>query len=175
MQTFTLGDDLIFLFLQKLKERKIINGWEKYFRELRREQNTGRAILVFYVGQEGDKVILPGPEVVKLLKEKLKQDSSLLELSVANIQTAVCQSNCSGHGTCDQSTRLCLCEAFWMQNLVRKHFGDGDSNCGNSLGYHYSSLIRKQFFKTQVLFFFRLEHTLCHHNTLHRDSCCGRM
>lgn len=35
-----------------------------------------------------------------------------------------------GHGVCEKVTRLCLCEAFWMQNLIRKHFGDGESNCG---------------------------------------------
>ncbi|KAL0275001.1 UNVERIFIED_CONTAM: hypothetical protein PYX00_002996 [Menopon gallinae] len=106
-----------------------------HVRELRREQNTGRAVLVFYVGQHDDKTILSGPQVVKILKEKLKRDSGLLEVSVANIQTAVCQNNCSGHGSCDQSTRLCLCEAFWMQNLIRKHFGDGDSNCDWSILY----------------------------------------
>lgn len=117
------------------KLKLLLRDADIHVRELRREQNTGRAILVFYVGQQQDKMILPGPEVVRLLKEKLKQDSSLLELSVANIQTAICQSNCSGHGTCDQSTRLCLCEAFWMQNLFRKHFGDGDSNCDWSILY----------------------------------------
>lgn len=85
---------------------------------------------MFYVGKQADKTVLPGPKVVKLLKRKLQQDSSLLELSVANIQTAICQNNCSGHGTCDQSTRECLCEAFWMQSLMREYFGDGDSNCG---------------------------------------------
>ncbi|KAK6629603.1 hypothetical protein RUM43_003420 [Polyplax serrata] len=106
-----------------------------HVRELRREPNTGRAILVFYVGKQGDKSVWPGPQVVKLLKQKLQQDSSLLELSMANIQTAVCQNNCSGHGTCDQSTRQCLCEAFWMQNLVREYFGDGDSNCDWSILY----------------------------------------
>jgi len=37
---------------------------------------------------------------------------------------------CLGHGVCDQETRQCLCEAFWMQNLIQKYFGNGDSNCG---------------------------------------------
>jgi hypothetical protein len=36
----------------------------------------------------------------------------------------------TGHGVCDQVTRQCLCEAFWMQNLIVKHLGSGDSNCG---------------------------------------------
>lgn len=38
-----------------------------------------------------------------------------------------------GHGVCDKVSRLCLCEAFWMQNLWRKYFGDEESNCGKIL------------------------------------------
>lgn len=64
-------------------------------RNLRAEPHTGKAVLVFYVEKKGGKT-LPGPEVVKRLKEKLLQDSGLLQLSVANIDTAVCQNNCSG-------------------------------------------------------------------------------
>ncbi|GLH15388.1 Dyslexia-associated protein KIAA0319-like protein [Gryllus bimaculatus] len=56
-------------------------------------------------------------------------------MSVASNQTAVCQNNCSGHGVCDQATRQCLCEAFWMQDLIAKHLGSGDSNCDWSILY----------------------------------------
>lgn len=65
-------------------------------RNLRSEPHTDRAVLVFYVEKKGGKLTMPGPEVVKRLKEKLRQDSGLLQLSVANIDTAVCQNNCSG-------------------------------------------------------------------------------
>ncbi|KAG8272484.1 hypothetical protein J6590_040639 [Homalodisca vitripennis] len=102
-------------------------------RALRTEAATGRAVLVFYV--ETARGALPGPAVVRTLKHKLAQDSVLLQLSVANIQTTLCQNNCSGHGVCDQATRQCMCEAFWMQDLFRKHFGDGDSNCDWSILY----------------------------------------
>ncbi|XP_075210094.1 dyslexia-associated protein KIAA0319-like protein [Lycorma delicatula] len=102
-------------------------------RSLRADIATGRAVLVFYV--QTSTSALPGPQVVRTLKEKLAQDSVLLQLSVANIQTAICQNNCSGHGVCEQETRLCLCEAFWMQDPIRKHFGDGDSNCDWSILY----------------------------------------
>ena len=36
----------------------------------------------------------------------------------------------SGHGVCDQESRQCYCEAFWMQDLIQKYLGDGESNCG---------------------------------------------
>lgn len=42
----------------------------------------------------------------------------------------VCQNKCSGHGVCDQYTKHCVCEAFWMQDVFRYHFGDKESNCG---------------------------------------------
>lgn len=35
-----------------------------------------------------------------------------------------------GHGICEEETRVCVCEAFWMHNLYRTLFGDGESNCG---------------------------------------------
>nr|CAD7399336.1 unnamed protein product [Timema poppensis] len=106
-----------------------------HIQETRVEERTRHAVIVFYVDQKGGKTVLSGPAVVKRLKEKLKQDSGLLELSVANIQTAVCQNNCSGHGVCDQASRQCLCEAFWMQDLISKYLRDGDSNCDWSILY----------------------------------------
>lgn len=99
-------------------------------RNLKSEPRTGRARLVFYVRQKDKKTSMPGPEVVHRLKEKLRQDSGLLQLSVAAVDTAVCQNNCSGHGVCDEESRQCMCEAFWMQNLIQKYFGNGESNCG---------------------------------------------
>lgn len=104
-------------------------------REFRQEHYSGRAQMVFYVENKTDKTAAPGPLVVSTLKTKLEQDAGLLELSVANIQTEICQNNCSGHGVCDKVTRVCLCEAFWMQNLIRKYLGDKESNCDWSILY----------------------------------------
>lgn len=66
-------------------------------RNLRAEPRTGKAVLIFYVEKRGGKETMPGPDVVKRLKQKLEQDSGLLQLSVANIDTALCQNNCSGN------------------------------------------------------------------------------
>lgn len=52
--------------------------------------------MVFYVENKSDKTTVPGPLVVSSLKAKLEQDAGLLEPSVANIQTEICQNNCSG-------------------------------------------------------------------------------
>lgn len=101
-----------------------------HLRTLRAEPRTGRVVIVFYVEKKGDKESMPGPEVVNKFRTKLRQDSGILQLSVARVDTAVCQNNCSGHGVCDQQSRECMCEAFWMQNLIEKHFGTGESDCG---------------------------------------------
>lgn len=110
-------------------------------RNLMAEPHTGRACLIFYVQQKENKSSIPGTEVVDRLKAKLKQDSGLLQLSVVSIDTAICQNNCSGHGTCDEATRQCLCEAFWMQNLIQKYFGNGEANCDWSILYVIIALL----------------------------------
>ncbi|XP_026816295.1 dyslexia-associated protein KIAA0319-like protein isoform X1 [Rhopalosiphum maidis] len=109
-------------------------GSQLKVRKWTEEQNSKRAQLHFFVDDNKNKT-LSGPDVVSMLKSKLKQDSSLLQLSVDNIQTTVCQNNCSGHGICEEETRICVCEAFWMHNLYRALFGDGESNCEWSIVY----------------------------------------
>ncbi|KAL0116040.1 hypothetical protein PUN28_011119 [Cardiocondyla obscurior] len=136
MLTVSKKDSLVVKLQMLLRDEASI-----VVRNLRTEPHTGKAILVFYVERKGGKATLPGPEVVKRLREKLLQDSGLLQLSVANIDTAICQNNCSGHGVCNQETRQCLCEAFWMQNLIQKYFGNGDSNCDWSILYVIIALL----------------------------------
>ncbi|XP_017877512.1 dyslexia-associated protein KIAA0319 [Ceratina calcarata] len=136
MLTVSQKDSLVLKLQMLLRDEASI-----VVRNLREEPHTGRAVLIFYVEKKGGKAPMRGPEVVKRLKEKLRQDSGLLQLSVANIDTAVCQNNCSGHGVCDQETRLCMCEAFWMQNLIQKYFGNGDSNCDWSILYVIIALL----------------------------------
>uniref|UniRef100_A0A0A9XPA1 PKD/Chitinase domain-containing protein n=8 Tax=Lygus hesperus TaxID=30085 RepID=A0A0A9XPA1_LYGHE len=105
--------------------------------------SSGRAVLVFYVSSPTGSV--DGPKVVSTLKNKLAQDSFLLQLSVVDIRTTVCQNTCSGHGVCNQETRICYCEAFWMQDLIRKYMGDGESDCGWSILYVIIGLLSLAF------------------------------
>ena len=49
---------------------------------------------------------------------------------ILSLDTVVCQNECSGHGTCHQATRSCMCDKFWMENFVRRSLMDGKSNCG---------------------------------------------
>ncbi|CAG2163622.1 unnamed protein product [Oppiella nova] len=93
--------------------------------------HSRRVILVFTVINGKTNKCLPGLTVVKQLKQKLKTDSSLITPEVISLETMVCQNECSNHGSCDQYSKRCLCEAFWMEDLFRYHLGDRESNCGH--------------------------------------------
>lgn len=64
--------------------------------------------------------IASGKKVVDQLWKKLKADAELLSLKILSLDTVICQNECSGHGTCHQATRTCICDAFWMENFVRR-------------------------------------------------------
>ena len=71
-----------------------------------------------------------GKKVAKQLQQRLSQSPDIISPKILSVDTVVCQNDCSGHGTCEQATRFCLCEAFWMENFVRRALMDGKSNCG---------------------------------------------
>ena len=74
--------------------------------------------------------VASGKKAVEQLWRKLKADADLLSLKILSLDTVVCQNECSGHGSCHQATRSCMCDAFWMENFVRRSLMDGKSNCG---------------------------------------------
>ena len=93
----------------------------------------GYVILHFLMDEglaNGTRVIVPGVDVVAELEAKLKASQDILDLKVLELDTLECQNTCSGHGKCQQATRTCMCEPFWIENFVRKQLMDGKSNCG---------------------------------------------
>lgn len=95
-----------------------------------------RTVLQFFttVKSESGWRTLPGTEVAALLKKKLRNDINLLAYPVLEVDTFICQNNCSGHGVCDQVTRRCNCQTFWMENPFSVSNG-ADYNCDWSLVY----------------------------------------
>lgn len=91
----------------------IDNMYKFKVRGMKPVRGTDMAQITFYVEMPDSKP-LAANDVVQHLREKLKVDARLLGFSVAKLQTTVCQNNCSGHGVCDEQTRRCICEAFWM-------------------------------------------------------------
>nr|CAI5843930.1 unnamed protein product [Callosobruchus analis] len=111
------------------------DGSKLQVRSVRPQPATSKAVVTFYVEGSNGKLI-PANDVVHHLRDKLRVDASLLGFTVANLRTAVCQNDCSGHGVCDEVTRQCRCEAFWMQDMFKVYLEtDGDSDCSWSILY----------------------------------------
>ncbi|NWI54515.1 K319L protein, partial [Calyptomena viridis] len=97
------------------------------------EQSTK---MVFFVQNQPPHQIFKAREVAWTLKHELrKQQSDFLIFRALEINTVTCQLNCSEHGRCDSFTKRCVCDPFWMENFLRVHVGDGESNCEWSVLY----------------------------------------
>ncbi|XP_041104007.1 dyslexia-associated protein KIAA0319 [Polyodon spathula] len=91
-------------------------------------------VMSFYVlsGQQ----VLKGMELARTLRgQLLKEKADFLMCKVLRVDTALCLLVCSDHGHCDPITKRCVCYPFWMENLIRRYFGDGESNCEWSVLY----------------------------------------
>lgn len=129
-----------FQMLQAKLALLVRDGTKLRVRGLKPQPGTERAVIIFYIETPDGKAI-PALDVVHNLKQKLKLDESLLGFSVASLQTTVCQNKCSGHGVCNEQSRKCLCEAFWMQDLFRYYLGDGEADCKWSVLYVVVALL----------------------------------
>ncbi|KAF7265718.1 hypothetical protein GWI33_020801 [Rhynchophorus ferrugineus] len=113
----------------------VTDGCKLQVRNVQAEPSSGKVKLTFYL-EDANGVAIPANNVVKHLRQKLQVDASLLGFSVAKLQTAICQNNCSGHGVCNEITRECECEVFWMHDLFKVYFSKGsDSDCSWSILY----------------------------------------
>ncbi|XP_038613906.1 dyslexia-associated protein KIAA0319-like protein homolog isoform X2 [Tachyglossus aculeatus] len=97
------------------------------------EQSTK---MVFFVQNDPPHQIFKGYDVAGMLKSELrKQQTDFLIFRALEINTVTCQLNCSDHGHCDSFTKRCICDPFWMQNFIKVHLRDGESNCEWSVLY----------------------------------------
>jgi len=102
------------------------------------QQHTNYAMLQFHVelkDAEDNIKIKNGLKIVEELKNKLKDTDDIIGLKMIELDTLVCQNDCSGHGHCRQDTRSCVCESFWIENFIRRNAMDGKSNCEWSVIY----------------------------------------
>ncbi|XP_072103369.1 dyslexia-associated protein KIAA0319-like protein [Mobula birostris] len=97
------------------------------------EQSTQ---IIFCVRNTQAHQVLKGKDVARILKNKFrKQKSDFLIFRALQVSTVICQLNCSDHGRCDSFNKRCICDPFWMENFIRAHLGDGESNCEWSVLY----------------------------------------
>ena len=77
-----------------------------------------------------------GPEDVSLLERCLSSFQRVFYIVCMHRLYCIiythtdCQFSCSGHGSCDQRTKRCHCDVFWMENPFTAHTGRHESNCG---------------------------------------------
>ena len=66
---------------------------------------------------------------------RITSPSGLHSILIAITETSVCQNDCGGHGVCDEATRECRCQPFWIENVVSRRLFGGRPNCSWSLVY----------------------------------------
>ncbi|XP_075709476.1 dyslexia-associated protein KIAA0319-like protein homolog [Rhinoderma darwinii] len=92
--------------------------------------------VVFYVKNQPPHSVMNGYQLACTLRNELrKQQNDFLIFRALEIDTFTCQLNCSMHGHCNSVTKRCVCDPFWMENFIRRQFGDGESNCDWSVLY----------------------------------------
>jgi len=96
----------------------------------------------------------------------------IFDIKVLELDTLECQNSCSGHGKCQQASRVCICEPFWIENFVRKHLMDGKSNCGKwreNRSYYKLSKKNPTFFRLECHLRWNIFVCHCCWNYLHSN------
>ncbi|XP_015756834.1 PREDICTED: dyslexia-associated protein KIAA0319-like protein [Acropora digitifera] len=100
-----------------------------------KEAGVGHSLIVLFYVKDKVSIARDGYEVAGILKEKIGNDEGFFEFRMLKVEAYICRNNCSGHGYCDRSTKTCVCESFWMQDIFKVHFGSKESNCDWSILY----------------------------------------
>jgi len=69
--------------------------------------------------------------IVNHLQNKIKSLRSASNMNILSINTYLCLSNCSNHGKCDQKTKYCICNKYYMENWF-KSVVYKEPNCGKN-------------------------------------------
>ena len=73
--------------------------------------------------------VLAVSQVTCLAEEYMKKNLSRIAVN-SNLRF-----NCSNHGTCDQYSRKCMCNKYYMSNMFMHYFNyEGDLTDGNNCG-----------------------------------------
>ena len=78
----------------------------------------------------GGKQFVHCREIVLLSECPLSEVLLYMHVYTCVLCLSVCQLPCSRHGSCDQRTKRCRCDVFWMENPFTANSGRHESNCG---------------------------------------------
>ncbi|CAK1555617.1 unnamed protein product [Leptosia nina] len=95
--------------------------------EIRGEKDSGNTQIIFFLSEKGTP--MEGIRALGLSRP------AALSSGAARIRPVRCLSTCSGRGICDQATRTCRCDAFWMQSLFTQLQPDAMPDCEWSVVY----------------------------------------
>jgi hypothetical protein len=100
-----------------------------HFTDFGQDPKTGNLRVVFHAEysledltarQARDSYPLPKLEVVdvrRAVKILQKESTMIHEFSIKEIEPLYCQRSCSHHGRCNNFTKECICETYWMGSL----------------------------------------------------------
>ncbi|CAF0871946.1 unnamed protein product [Adineta steineri] len=94
-------------------------------------------LLLKGIDSKTDMIISPKLLAIHLQK-KIKSLRSASNMNILSIDTHLCLSNCSNHGKCDQKTKRCICNRYYMENWL-KSFMHKEPNCDFAI--HYFALL----------------------------------
>ncbi|XP_047535300.1 dyslexia-associated protein KIAA0319 isoform X2 [Vanessa atalanta] len=92
--------------------------------EIRGEVDTGNTLIIYFLSEKG--VAADGMWALS------QSRAAALSAGARRVRSLRCLSTCSGRGVCEQATRTCRCDAFWMQSLITQLQPDSQPDCGES-------------------------------------------
>ncbi|XP_045774500.1 dyslexia-associated protein KIAA0319 [Maniola jurtina] len=95
--------------------------------EIKGEVDTGNSLIIFFLSEKG--VPVDGIEALTLSR------AAAISAGARRVRSLRCLSTCSGRGVCEQATRTCRCDAFWMQSLFTQFQPDAQPDCDWSVVY----------------------------------------
>ncbi|CAG9564693.1 unnamed protein product [Danaus chrysippus] len=95
--------------------------------EIRGEVDSGNTLIIYFLTEKG--VPMDGIEALS------QSRSAAISAGARRVRSFRCLSACSGRGVCDQATRTCRCDAFWMQSLLTLMQPDAQPDCDWSVVY----------------------------------------
>lgn len=105
-------------------------------REIKRSE-SGKGLKATFVVKSASGKYLPGAATAETLRNAvLNGRAAVLDWQILELDTVICQNNCSNHGRCNPSTKQCICDAFWMHNLFKRvELGRRNADCDWSVLY----------------------------------------
>ncbi|XP_047521550.1 dyslexia-associated protein KIAA0319-like protein isoform X2 [Pieris napi] len=94
---------------------------------IRGEVDSGNTQIIFFLSEKG--------EAIDGIRALALSRPAAISSGAARVRPVRCLSTCSGRGVCDQSTRTCRCDAFWMQSLFAQLQADAMPDCDWSVVY----------------------------------------